>query len=628
MLKAATVILMALAIFLSMVVNMALKKENNGRSVIIALIGAFGGAICYGYGYAVKESSLLVAIPRTVLAICGMFVGRWEVANVEDSVLFDNPIIMCFFLTAHFLAFYSLANVVMMKLGSSLLKQVRIRLLRKNHLAIIYGISDETIRFANRLRDGWKKGEPEISILFVPERVGPDLTHVLERNGWAYRADSNATNPNSRFLRSLGVLSSDADRKITLYALSPDESKNRRYAADLLDALQEARIPAENLSLTIYTDNTADVSKMQALKNRYGYTDVNSFEFQTLTARLLTREYPVYNTIDFSPEGLAQNDVDIFIAGFGATGQAVLKSFVRNGQFEGSHFHAAVFAPEIESIAGRFFSVYDELCSTYSIDFNLYDARSTHAADYVREHAETLRYIVACTGDENTDWEIIRTLQAVLGKCSKDILFLICGRGTVTNVGTGNVRDTVSDIWINEILTASVADRAAKAVNASYSGNQGDTPEELWRTCTPFSRDSCRAAADFIRAYCRISGIPEKEAAEGKWELSAEMLENLSRTEHLRWNAFHRSMGWKAMSDEEFEKRAAAYRTQQMSGSRSLIRIAKNDEDKHHACLVTWEELNTLSDKENAVTGKNVDYQQYDRDNVLAVPEMLRAFGF
>ena len=367
---------------------------------------------------------------------------------------------------------------------------------------------------------------------------------------------------------------------------------------------------------------------MQALKNRYGYTDVNPFDSHSLTARLLTLEYPVYNTIRFNDKGLAEQNLDVVIAGFGSTGQAVLRALVRNGQFEGSEFHAAVFAPEIYSIAGHFFTVYEELCSNYSIDFNEYDARSMEASEYVRAHATTLKYVVACTGDSERDWEIIRAYEKILGKHCEQILLLICGKGTVTRVGSGSNLDIVTDIWRNETLNASIADRAAKAVNASYYSAEDGTPEELWRSCTPFSRESCRAAADFTRAYCRIAGISEKDAAQGAWDLDDELLENLSKTEHLRWNAFHRSMGWSLMPDEEFAQRAEIYRFERMKYGKPMIRIAKNETDRHHACLVTWEDLQALSDKENAITGKQVDYQQFDRDNVMAVPALLRAFGY
>lgn len=623
MLNAAIVIIFALTVFLATIFNMALKNDNSWRTVAVALTGAFIGAFFYGYGYSVIAGNPLVAIPKTVLAVCGMFVGRWDITTIEDTPLLSaNPVLRCLFLTSHFMTFYSFVNVVLMRLGSGVLKKLRIRLVRKNDLYIIYGVSDETVRFANRLRDSWKKGAPRVSILFIPESGDPDLAKMTEQNGWACRNDSDALYPNDRFLRSLGIKPDNDRRKITLYALSSEENRNRRYASALLEALKKARVPAENLSLTICTDNAAEVARMQAYKKHYGYTDINSFELQSLTARLLTLEYPVYNMIRFRENGQACENVDILIAGFGATGQAVLRNFVRNGQFEGSHFHAAVFAPEIKSIAGLFFSSYEELCQNYSIEFHQHDARSVRAADYVREHASTLKYIVACTGDEKTDWEIIRTLEAVSGKYAGGTLFLICGKGSVTNVESFNVGDTITDVWRGEILSASIADRAAKIVNASYYGANA-SPDDLWRSCTPFSRESCRAAADFMKAYCRITGIDEEDAAAGNWQPEGEILENLARTEHLRWNAFHRSMGWKTMPEAEFMERAAIYRRQIENGNPSPIRIAKNDEEKHHACLVSWEELTTLSERENAVTGKNVDYQQYDRDNVLAVASML-----
>ena len=44
-----------------------------------------------------------------------------------------------------------------------------------------------------------------------------------------------------------------------------------------------------------------------------------------------------------------------------------------------------------------------------------------------------------------------------------------------------------------------------------------------------------------------------------------------------------------------------------------------------HACLISWEDLNALSAKESAITGKEIDYQAMDTDNVLAVPQLLQA---
>ena len=54
-------------------------------------------------------------------------------------------------------------------------------------------------------------------------------------------------------------------------------------------------------------------------------------------------------------------------------------------------------------------------------------------------------------------------------------------------------------------------------------------------------------------------------------------------------------------------------------------RIAKDPETRTHACLIPREELDELSVRENEITGGSVDYKQYDIQNVLALPKLLRA---
>ena len=141
--------------------------------------------------------------------------------------------------------------------------------------------------------------------------------------------------------------------------------------------------------------------------------------------------------------------------------------------------------------------------------------------------------------------------------------------------------------------------------------------------CDYFSRMSSRASADFTHAMLRAAGKTREQVAAGDWDLTAEMLENLSRTEHLRWCAFHYCMGFHTMTDAEFDSRAQEYRHQVAQNGKATIRIGKNMEQRTHACLVDWDELDTLSRKENAITDQNKDYKALDRANVQAIPKML-----
>ena len=133
---------------------------------------------------------------------------------------------------------------------------------------------------------------------------------------------------------------------------------------------------------------------------------------------------------------------------------------------------------------------------------------------------------------------------------------------------------------------------------------------------------SSRASADFAPAYLYMTHTDGKTAAKEGLVLTDRQKDNLGKTEHLRWNAFHFVSGYSPMPDDVFEKRAEIYRAQKAAG-KSEIRIGKDQENRLHACLVSWEELDELSAKENRVTGGNTDYKEYDIRNVLAVPELL-----
>ena len=128
---------------------------------------------------------------------------------------------------------------------------------------------------------------------------------------------------------------------------------------------------------------------------------------------------------------------------------------------------------------------------------------------------------------------------------------------------------------------------------------------------------SCRASADFLSAYL---GTVLKEGAD---DIDDETLEVLAQTEHRRWNAFHFSMGYQRMGEEEWQKRAEEYKKQTESGEGPKIRISKNAKARRHASLVSWDELDKLSEKENAVTGGNVDYKQMDRENIRTIAKLL-----
>ena len=55
----------------------------------------------------------------------------------------------------------------------------------------------------------------------------------------------------------------------------------------------------------------------------------------------------------------------------------------------------------------------------------------------------------------------------------------------------------------------------------------------------------------------------------------------------------------------------------------SLLRFGKDSITRQHICLVDWDELDNLSQIEKEMVGNNQDYKQKDRNNVLAIPQLI-----
>ena len=79
------------------------------------------------------------------------------------------------------------------------------------------------------------------------------------------------------------------------------------------------------------------------------------------------------------------------------------------------------------------------------------------------------------------------------------------------------------------------------------------------------------------------------------------------------------------MPDEEFRARAEKWKRETAEKGSSSVSLTKDTEKRLHACLIPWEELDDLSEKVSDITGRKMDYKQMDRNNVLAMRDVLSA---
>ena len=609
-------LVLSTALLLALLLNLAMKPSFSAKlNTIFILIAIGGGLLFYGVGFAEATQNLIISVVRTPYAVLRMFLGLNELGTIENtSLLATNAGKVCFWVV-HMLAFYSITSAVMTTLGAGMLRYLRFLLSRRGDLTLIYGISDNSIALAKEcLRCG------KTAVVFVTENAGDDLIQELNNKGMSVARGFAAVHSEPRFIRKLHL----KKRKVTVYAMAEEKDLNLYYALRLRDAMEKIGVPAENTEISLPGAEEIIAAMLQSSEQSYGYGYVNVYDPSELTARALIRTCPPWEFVSFASDGRAKEDFSCIVVGFGSHGQAVLRQLVMNGQFAGSCFRAAVFSPDYENESGYILSDSPELLDNYDITGVTADARSREFYGFVESHLSTLKLIALCTGSDALNSEMADNLMLFLKhRQAEQICVVQCSENGVRyqkEIGSPIIR---TDIYTRAFLSARDADRGAIILNGSYDPSPRSDWEK-WLACDSFSKMSSRASADFFPAFLRAAGVSREAVLQDGWTLTDEQKKAFGETEHLRWCAFHYAMGYTAMSRDQFEKNAAKWAQCQKEGVPCPVKISKDARARRHACLVPWDELDALSERENELTGRTTDYRQMDINNVLAVPKLLQ----
>ena len=612
-----TVLILATTLLMAMVFNLMLKPRFSAELTTTCMItGLIGGLLIYGTGYAQVTGDAALSILRAPFAVVRMFVGVNDLSGISGSTIVSSKAGIFFFWLVHLCAFYSMASAVMFTLGAELLRHLRVFLSRKGELVLIYGIHDGSIELG---KDCLSAGG--CSVIFAEESISPEDAAKLNNIGMAVIVGEHVLSPDKSFLRKLHL----KKRRLTVYAFSETVDQNLIFAEKLMHALEKTGIPAQQTSITLPGEENIIAPMLQATEEKYGYGFVQIVNEPELAARAVIRTCPPWEALSFDENGRAEEDYSCAVIGFGKHGQAVLKQLVMNGQFADSRFHAAVFSPYWEEEAGAIFSESPEIFRQYDIQCYRADARSRLFYSWLEEQLLSLKLIAVCTGDETLNSEITNDLMLFLKRRkTENICVIQCGKfGVRYQAAVGSEVERTS-IYTRSLLSAEIADRNAMILNSTYDSS-ARSPWEKWLSCDSFSRSSSRASADFIPAMIRISHSSREQILNGDWNLSPELLETLGETEHLRWMAFHFVMGYSVMSSDKLEEKARILAETREAGSPSSARITKDNDARLHACLIPWEDLDSLSRRETELTGRKVDYRQIDKNNVLALPQIIQA---
>ena len=606
------IILGTVAIYLALFTHVAFSPKIS-RS-LIAFAAGFSvvvGLIFYGICYASVEENVILAILDTCQAVLQLFLGKAEA--VSGAPIMDYMFMKILFSALGFFGVFATTGAALSAIGTKFLRSVQLYFQRNKTLAIVHPLNTNTLDFAKKLTT-----EKKCVAVFVDKAPQSNLIQAVTELGCVVRSDKNALELNASFLRSIGAR--HGSRRICLYALSSDRFANRELAKNFLAASQEVHIPTDRTSLTIFAEEDETENAFSAEAGGFGAVLCVNEEY--MAARLLLKKAPLYETISFDENGKATEDFHALVVGSGNAGQAVIKQIVMNGQFSGSHFSMAVFDPEFDAITGRMRYECSQLFSQYDIQVYDADARSSRMYGYLNENWQKLKYIVVCTGKDETNREVCRQLAHFLAMHHKQIPLYICSSRGLQKITHNKIQRW--DIFTPYVLCTDHMDQMAQLLNQAYCQGNGKTARENWADCDYFSRMSSRASADYAPAFLKMAGLPADAIPEGEW-LTPQQLENMAISEHDRWCAFYYCMGFRAMTREEFQERCQIYTAEKAKDPNTRYRIGKDLSARIHCCLIPWSELDDLSARENAVTGKNTDYKQMDRNNVLMLPELLKS---
>ena len=612
-----TVVILSIAIFTALVINMAVKPSYSARlTAVLMMISACGGSVIYGLGYTYVTQDIALSLIRTPFSVIGMYLGKNDLSAISGApVVSTSAGIVCFW-ALHLFAFYSIASAAMITVGAEGLRRLRLFLALNGDLTMIYGINEESLEVGREcLADGKK------AIVYITDNDLPAQTKEINELGMAVLTGSAAARSGRQ---ALAILKVRSRKRIEVFALNGDGNENMSYATALMKGLEQMEVDPRKTSITLPGTEEILTEMLQVSEDRYGFGFVNVFDSTELAARAMIRLCPPWDFLSFDKDGRAAEDFDCIVVGFGKCGQAALRYLVMNGQFAGSSFHAAVFSTDIDRQSGYLFADCPELQNEYDIDFFGDDARSRGFYTYLQNRIGSVKYIAVCTGNDEMNAEISDALMLFLKRVrSEHICVVQCTRNGVRyqeSVGSPLMSKKVRSM---DMLSADRIDRDAILINSAYDDSDR-TDWEKWVACDSFGKMSSRASASFIPALVKASGYTEQEITEGEWEPDGKILDVLGETEHMRWCAFHFANGYRKMSEEELSRNIENYIRCREKGL-PLPRITKNAEQRTHACLIPYDRLDALSERENAVTGKNTDYRQLDINNVMMIPRILKA---
>lgn len=404
------------------------------------------------------------------------------------------------------------------------------------------------------------------------------------------------------------------NKKLNFYMISENEEDNLNKTLELIEKYKNR----ENTKINI-VNNSDETS-----------TIIDSTNKGKVSVEIINeKERAIFNLLDNMPLYLNTLDktISILIVGCGKLGKEFLKDATWCSMMVGYKLEILVIDLNADKVKDNLYIEAPELLEYYDIKFLKADIKSDEAIEALKVRPKVNYILVSMDNDDkNLDTSImlrrfyLREFRRepiinlwILNEYKQEQISHIVNEKN--NSYKLNAFGSLEDLYFRNNIVNSNIEKIAEQIHLTYNPN--DVKLEKYNLLE-YNKRSSRASGLHIK-YKIYSILQDRFTDNMKENLKLfrqmynEDIENaLTRNEHDRWNAYTRSIGYIHASIDDVKN----YYDKTNHYVYYLARM--------HPALVTFEELDKLSEELSIITGKDIDMVDYDRQIIKFINKKVK----
>lgn len=570
------------------------------RRLLMVSIFVILGIAIYTIGYLEKNpkgyfSSALMAIFSTGR----MFVFENDLSSFETEVTkltYYNGV----FGLIMTLSMLTTGMVVLSFFGYRVMCKIQLKFLRfasrKKKIFIFTKLNEKALLLADDIK---KKNNKSIIMFCINDLDEEDEVKSLEKK--VAERGFIVLPVNSNFTMSK-ICKQFLKNKIAIFAISEEDNENVSFVNEFAGQLNVSKKKNPNISIYAFLKNSEYEDYFQ--KDIFSGLDIHIIDENDLSSRQLFDKFTLISCIGDT------NTLTVCVIGYTDISEDLYRNISFLGQFEGVKLKIILIDEMIQDKTAIFFNKNMEIkkCA----DFECLDMKlnTEEFYEYFNHHMEEINCVIISDDNRNTATEISRIssykehkIKLCLHVKDYDKYNLLFETHLLKDVITFGSK---KDIYTESIIINEKLDMLAKGVHNYYVQLYHDP--RAWNDISLFDKQSNRALA--LHFQSKLHSIGLRYTPGGDIHLFDELikdhvlLENLSKGEHLRWNAYSYANGWRTMKNIQNQVKN------------------KDSVKKTHSCLVDWDQLDIISKKYEK------DYKEMDRHLIRNMGNTLSSVGF